>query len=124
MEYKFDFEKLDVYQLGIDFVDKAFSISGKFSWEIQYSLGDQFRRASLSIINNIAEGSGKKSKKGKIQFYGYALDSARECIPMITIALKQNQIDKETFEYLRADCVKICNMLGRLIKSVQERRTV
>lgn len=60
-EYKFDFERLDVYQESLEFVHMVFSITKNYSKEIQYSLGDQFRRAALSISNNIAEGSRKSS---------------------------------------------------------------
>jgi len=85
----------------------------QFRKEIQYSLGDQFRRAALSICNNIAEGS-RKHGRAKKQFYDYALDSARECIPMISICVVQNEITRDKEEYLRDRCVQIGNMLYRL----------
>lgn len=91
----------------------------KFRKEIQYSLGDQLRRAALSICNNLAEGSDKQSKNSKIQFYGYALDSARECIPMINLAKMQSQIDAKTTQDLRDECVSICSMTSRLIDSAK-----
>jgi len=117
--YRFDFEKLDVYEKTLDFANKVFNITKKFDREIQYSLGDQFRRASLSICNNIAEGSGRPSQNAKRQFYGYALDSARECIPMITLSQMQNQITKQDEEALRDECISICNMTGKLKMSTK-----
>lgn len=117
--YKFSFEKLEVYQMAIDFTNKVFDLTLQFKKEIQYSLGDQFRRAALSICNNLAEGSDKQTRNSKIQFYGYALDSARECIPMITLATMQNQIKNEVAENLRCKCIHICNMLSNLIRSVK-----
>jgi len=83
---------LEVYQKAIEFTDKIFNITLRFRKEIQYSLGDQFRRASLSICNNLAEGSDKQTVNSKVQFYVFALDSARECVPMLTLSLKQKQI--------------------------------
>ncbi len=117
-DYKFSFEKLEVYQKAIKFTSDVFDITLKLKREVQYSLGDQFRRAALSICNNLAEGSDKQSKKLKVQFYAYALDSARECVPMITLARMQNQIEDGTAEYLRSECIYICNMLSDLIRSV------
>ena len=110
----FDFEKLDVYNLAINLISKVFKVYRKLPREYKYSIGDQFTRAALSIANNIAEGSGK-TKKGKAQFYNIALNSCRECIPMITLLLSEKQISKEEYENFREDCVYICNMLGRLI---------
>ena len=108
--YRFDFENLDVYQKALNFTNEIFSITLNFRREIQYSIGDQFRRAGLSICNNIAEGSRKAGRSRK-QFYDYALDSARECIPMISLSVKQRQVSKEQEAFLRSECIYICNML-------------
>lgn len=70
-EYIFDFEKLKVYEMALDFVRHIFLITKKIPWEYRYSLGDQIRRASLSIVNNIAEGSGKISKKENHSFIAF-----------------------------------------------------
>jgi four helix bundle protein len=114
--YQFDFEKLDVYRKSIEFTNEVFSSTLRFKREIQYSLGDQFRRAALSICNNLAEGS-RKSAKHRAQFYHYALDSARECIPMITVAVMQGELAQELEAKLRGQAVHICNMIYRLIQS-------
>ena len=118
-DFKFDFEELEVYQRTLNFVNKVFEVTGKFIRSFQFSLGDQFRRASLSIINNIAEGSGKQSQDDKKRFYKYSLDSARECIPMITISLSQRQIDQQMHNALREDCIIICRMLAKLISATK-----
>ena len=116
--YVFDFEKLDVYNKTLVFTNEIFTVTLQFRREIQYSLGDQFRRAALSICNNIAEGS-RKSGKSRRQFYEYAFDSARECIPMIRLSVMQTQIEEEKEKSLRNQCIQICNMLYRLSSSVR-----
>jgi len=118
-EYQFDFEKLEVYQRALEFGNKIFNLTKDFHHTLQYSLGDQFRKAALSICNNIAEGSGKQTKNSKIQFYGYSMDSARECVPMISLSLKQKQIKQNDYNYLRQECKEICNMLGGLISATK-----
>ncbi|MEW6557154.1 MAG: four helix bundle protein [Elusimicrobiota bacterium] len=117
--YVFDFEKLEVYKIALKFISKVFKIYGKLQPGYRYLIGDQFTRSALSIANNIAEGSGKESKKGKSQFYNIALNSGRECIPMITLLLTEQQITKEEFDDLRSVCIHICNMLGKLIRSLK-----
>lgn len=118
-EYEFDFEGLKVYQRALDFADKIFTVTKNFHQTVQYSLGDHLRKTTISVCNNIAEGSGKQTKNTKIQFYGYAIDSARECIPMITLSLRQNQIDRPVFDHFRRECKEICNMIGGLIRSTK-----
>ena len=117
-KYRFSFEKLEVYQNAIEFTESVFTTTLAFRKELQYSLGDQFRRASLSICNNLAEGSDKVTRNAKRQLYGYALDSARECIPMITLAHRQRQIDDAASDIFRGRCLHICNMISKLIRSV------
>ena len=114
--YRFDFEGLEVYKKALEFTNEIFNLTLGFRKEIQYSLGDQFRRAALSICNNLAEGS-RKSDKSRQQFFNYALDSARECIPMIGLSVMQKQIDKEKEGFLRGECIHICNMVYKLIHS-------
>ena len=114
--YQFDFEKLDVYRKALAFTNDVFNITLKYKREIQYSLGDQFRRAALSICNNLAEGS-RKTSRAKVQFYNYAFDSARECIPMITLSHMQKELTRDQELSLREQTIHICNMIYKLTKS-------
>jgi len=120
---EFGFEKLEVYQLAIEFTDKVFSVSSAFSLKVQSSLGDQFRRAAISIPNNIAEGSAKVSSREKRQFYNYALNSTNECVPIITIAKNQNELTGPEHDYMRKTCGRIYMMLVKLIKSTDMQKT-
>ena len=115
-DFIFDFERLEVYKKALKFSNEIFNLS--FSRELQYSLGKQFRRAALSICNNIAEGS-RKYGKAKAQFYHYALDSTRECIPMISLSLFQKQVDEDKSKNLRFKCIEISRMLYRLTESIK-----
>ena len=45
--HEFDFENLSVYQKGLRFVDAMFILSDSLPSRVQYSLGDQLRRASI-----------------------------------------------------------------------------
>lgn len=114
---KFSFERLEVYQRGISFIDKSFEISDKLPGKVQYSIGDQFRRASLSVANNIAESSGRKGKKEKLHFLSFAQASAFECIPVLTVLQRRKYISQEEFEYMYNECYEISKMLSGLMKS-------
>ena len=115
--HEFDFENLSVYQKGLRFVDAMFILSDSLPSRVQYSLGDQLRRASISIVNNIAEGSDKRTPKERTQFYRIALSSARECVPMLTICRSQEYLTQTAHDDLRANCLELCRMLRGLINS-------
>ncbi|MBI3084010.1 MAG: four helix bundle protein [Candidatus Omnitrophica bacterium] len=115
-KFRYDFQKLDVYQKAIAFAERIFRLTEQFPHRVRYSLGDQFCRAALSICNNIAEGAQKRGAAKK-QFYGYALDSARECVPMTELASRLRFLGENEDTELSDECFYICNMLYRLIQS-------
>ena len=117
--FVFDFEKLEVYQMALDFFDRIIIISKKFPRDIQFSLGDQIRRAALSISNNIAEGSGKRSKREKNYFYNVSFNSTRECVSMINVLERQKIFEFAVKRELRNICIRICCMLVKLIHSLK-----
>ena len=55
----FKFESFDVWKRAIEFADKMFDAADKLPQKYQFSLGEQLRRAALSIPTNLAEGSGR-----------------------------------------------------------------
>ena len=115
---KYDFEKLEVYQKAMDFAEQIFEVTEGFPQRVQYSIGDQARRAALSICNNIAEGS-RKQGPARRQFYGYALDSARECVPMLELSLRREFIRSDIYERLDELCFRIGSMMFALLRSVR-----
>lgn len=48
-------------------------------------LKNQFERASLSVILNLAEGVGRISSKDRRRFYSIAMGSLRETICLLTV---------------------------------------
>ena len=119
-EFQFDFEKLHVYQNALEFIDLIFGMCKKMGNEYKSSIADQLQRAGVSISTNIAEGCGKLSRREKIRYFSYALDSAKECIPPLTIAHRQGQIREEDAHAARDKCTGICKMLGKLIRTVED----
>jgi four helix bundle protein len=114
---EFDFERLEIYQLALEFLDFIFEICKNIPKELQYCLGDNLKRAGISISNNIAEGSGKKSNKEKARYYGISLDSTRECINMFIILDRQRAISKENYLRARTCGKRLTSMLFKLIGS-------
>lgn len=101
--FEFDFEKLNVYRKSLDFIDKIFVIYKKLPADLKYSLGSNLLRSGLSIANNLAEGSGKKSEKEKKRYYGTSSDSTRECISVFNVMKRQGLIACDLHTQLRID---------------------
>lgn len=73
-----DFKGLDVYKCAIELAKLAREITDRMP-RGDSELGDQFRRASRSIVLNISEGAGKPSQKDRSRFNAIARGSAMEC---------------------------------------------
>ncbi len=66
-----------------------------------YWIRDQLLRASLSIMNNIAEGFDCPGKAEKIRFYQYAKRSTSEVESMLFVLLDIKALSEQEFdEYL------------------------
>ena len=74
----YKFEDMEVWQNARSLTKKIYicSSNGKFSKD--FGLRDQIRRASVSIMSNIAEGFERGSNKEFIQFLFIAKGSAGE----------------------------------------------
>ncbi len=112
----FDFEKLDVYRKTKE-LNKEILNFLKINKQIDSYLRDQLRRASISMVINIAEGSGKFSKADKKNFYTIARGSVYECTSLFEIIIEENQINKEKFQDFYQKLETISKLLLGLINS-------
>ena len=112
----FDFEKLEVYKKGKDLNKKVLKFL-KNNKVIDSYVRDQLRRASISMVINIAEGSGKFSKADKRNFYTTSRGSVYECISLLEIILEEGQISQSEFQEFYNDFEEISKMLLSLINS-------
>ena len=85
----------------------------------EYSLKDQARRACLSIILNITEGSAKKSDREFSRFIQVSLGSVNELYACLEVMQDNNLIDEDKFKELRTDCEDIAKQLGGLFKKLR-----
>jgi four helix bundle protein len=90
-----------------------------FRKEKFFSLTDQFKRASISICLNIAEGSGG-SKIEFNRFLKIARRSIRECVAITEISYRQKFIDDRGKQKSRSFCSELSKMINGLMKSLKK----
>ncbi len=78
MGYKF--EKLEVWQLALDYTDLIYKLAECLPRSEEYNLKSQITRAANSIALNIAEGSTSQSDAEQRKFLGYAIRSLIETV--------------------------------------------
>ncbi|MDO8572053.1 MAG: four helix bundle protein [bacterium] len=114
----FNFEKLNVYKEALLFVDFVYERTKNWPSSERYILVNQLTRASISIVLNIAEGSGRTSKDFG-HFVATSRSSVYECVAILTIALGRKYITKNEFELGYEYCNKLARMLTALKKSLE-----
>lgn len=91
----FDFEKLEVYNVARKLNFEVFSFLNK-SNSIDAHIVDQWKRATLSIVLNLAEGTGRMSNNDKKHFITIARGSVNESVALLHM-LKDLDIIEELF---------------------------
>lgn len=80
---------------------------------------DQIQRASISVMNNVAEGYGRRSDKALINFLTIARGSVTEVESMLLLALKLGYLDEQTQEKLLAQTTVVAKLLAAFISKVR-----
>lgn len=76
----YQFVKLEVYQLALDYVDPIYALADRLPPIEEFNLKTQLRRAATSVVLNIAEGSTGQSDAEQSRFLGMALRSLFETV--------------------------------------------
>jgi four helix bundle protein len=82
-------------------------------------LTSQIRRAAISILSNIAEGSGRESQRDLARFLGYARGSSSEVECQLVIANELGFLGDERLGSLLAEAQRVQRMLSSLIRKLR-----
>src|SRR3972149_7379386 len=110
-----NFEDLNVWQRARELVKLIYELTKEKIFSRDYSLVDQIRRSSISVLSNVAEGFERGSNKEFIQFLYIAKGSCGEVRSQLYVALDQRYISEEDFSKCKEFCMKISGMIGNLI---------
>lgn len=121
MEYKYSFEKLDVWQDARKFVTEIYKTTNNFPTEEKFGLCSQLQRAAVSVVSNIAEGTSRLSDKEKIRFVEIAYGSLMEVYCQLSVSLDLQYITNEQFEINKKSVDSIAKQLSALVKAYKNR---
>jgi len=100
--FMYAFERLETWNLSIDRTVRIYEHTDQFPPKEQYGLSQQVRRAAVSISSNLAEGSGRISKKDQAHFFNIAYSSLMEVLNQLIIANKIGYLEAERLASMRA----------------------
>ena len=117
---KFEFEYLNVFQHALDAAVLVDEVAASLPLGRAY-LADQIRRASASLVLNIAEGAGETALPDKARFYRYAKRSAVETAGGVVLAEKLKIAEPHLTGPAREVLLRVLPMLVGLIRGCARR---
>ncbi len=111
------FEELDCWKVARELCVEVYALTRNESCRRDYGFIDQIRRASVSVMNNIAEGYERGSDKEFIKFLYIAKASAGEVRSMSYVGIDQHYLTESEFEKLQNLCRRSSALCWSLIKS-------
>jgi four helix bundle protein len=100
-EFKFRFEKLEVWHLAIDFAGFILKLLDSFPPNRYLRLIGQMESAVASIAQNIAEGKGRQYKKEFIQFLYVSEGSLFEVLTLLEIFKRRRLVGEKAVLEIR-----------------------
>ena len=91
------FEDINAWQKARELTRLVYQHSAEGRFAKDFGLRDQIRRASVSIMANIAEGYGRHSDREFANFLNMAHGSAAETQSHLYVALDRGYIDEAVF---------------------------
>jgi four helix bundle protein len=112
----FDFEKLEIYK-------KAKLFNSEIRQFIKLTkldptTKDQLRRASFSIVLNIAEGSGRFTTPDRRNFYIISRSSIFECIAILDVLKDEEVLEDNQYQKFYFQAEEISKILFAMIKNL------
>jgi four helix bundle protein len=114
------FEDIEAWQMARELVKEIYQITSTGDFSRDYGLKDQVRRASVSIMSNIAEGFERDGNREFLNFLSIAKGSRGEVKSQLYVALDQNFICQEEFAQITDRLDRIGRLLGGLMNYLRQ----
>jgi four helix bundle protein len=113
-----DHRKLEVYHLAEDLLVDVYRVTVAYPVAERYGLQSQARRAAVSVVTNVAEGSARRSSAEYCRFLEVAFGSAREVEVVLRVSLRLGMLDPGAATALADRYGVVQGMLANILKAL------
>lgn len=113
------FEEIEAWKLARQATRRIYEISSEAPFRRDFALVNQIRRASISVMSNIAEGFERGGNKEFLQFLSVAKGSCGEVRSQLYIAADQNYVGRVTFEEIAKLLTETSKTISGFMKYLQ-----
>ena len=114
------FEDIESWKSARKLTSEIYTVTSTGSFVRDFALKDQIRRASVSILSNIAEGFERGNDKEFAYFLSLAKGSSGEVRAQLYVALDQGYLAPETFRRLSQCAKEIGELLSGFIRYLNQ----
>lgn len=116
---RFRFETLQIWQRAADISSQLFELADRLDSRKYFRFAEQLRAATLSITNNIAEGSGSDSKSEFAHYVNIARRSVFEVANMLLLFTRKKYLQPAEIDPLLDELVEQSMMLHSFKKTLR-----
>jgi four helix bundle protein len=111
-----DYRQLDAWKSARQLAVATYRVTSELPKHERYSLGDQMRRAAVSVASNIAEGAGRGTTREFVRFMRIARGSLQELLTQIAIAAELELLAQAALHALEDQAEQTGRLLFGLIR--------
>jgi four helix bundle protein len=104
-------KKLNAWSKSMELVQLVYEATRAFPATERYGLTGQIRRAAVSIVANLAEGSARRNPREYLHFIQIAAGSASELDTLLEVSNRTGLLDHNTWRKLDARLVEVDRLL-------------
>ena len=116
-----NFEDLEAWKIGRKLTKAIYPLTRKVDFSKDFGLSDQIRRASVSVMTNVAEGFERGSNKDFVKFLFISRGSAGEVRSLLYVAQDQGYINEKEFKSAHDLCMQAARIIWGLIKNLRSK---
>ena len=113
------FEDIEAWKTSRQLTNSIYAQTSQTGFSRDFGLRDQIRRASVSVMSNIAEGFESRTDVQFINYLGLARASAGEVRSQLYIAFDQKYITEEQFKDTYAIAETCARQIAKFIKYLE-----
>lgn len=115
------FEEITAWQKAREITKRVYQVSNSCDFSKDFSLRDQIKRASISVMANIAEGHGRRSRNEFANFLNISRGSAIEVQSHLYVALDLGYISERDFSDIYAMLDEVSRMTVALSQYLRKK---
>ncbi len=114
------FEDIEAWKLARMLANRIYDVTSEAGFSRDFALRDQIRRASISVVSNIAEGYERDGDREFLQFLFVAKGSCGEVRAQLYLAHDRSYLSDDQFREIHAKAVELSRVIAGLIKYLQQ----